>query len=202
MIVDIDSYLAEIAESRRRAQSAARIGDAFPSDGCELPPALELILQKGGVVQPQLARSPFAPVAARVGVPSGERAQVDYWWRSYGEDANWLLDTHASGIIVLDSSIYIEPYRLFRRPGERQVFERTLRFRASTRVFALFSLPPGRSMSRGWFSGVHWRTPVLIPPSRVLSGPDEQEFELSYVDPSAPLLPAFETLLGPAVRPF
>jgi hypothetical protein len=94
------------------------------------------------------------------------------------------------------------PFKLFCRPGEYQTFERTLRFKTQTREFALFSIPPGRSMSRGWYSGVHLRTPVLIPPSRVLWGPDEHEFELSYVDPSAPLLPAFETLLGPSVLPY
>ncbi len=202
MILDIDSYLAEVAENRRRAQSAARTGSAFAPEHCDLPPALNLILQIGGFIQPQLARSPFAPSTARVGVASRERAQVEYWWKCYGEDANWLLDTQASGILALEFSIFIEPYRLFIRPGEYQTFKRTLRFKISTRVFALFSIPPGRSMSRGWFNGIHWRTPVLIPPSRAQIGPDDQEFELSYVDPSAPLLPAFETLLGPPVRPF
>lgn len=202
MIVDIDSYLVEVAENRRRAQSAARTGSTFASDGCELPPALNLILQMGGLIQPQLARSPFAPSAARVGVPSGEPEQIEYWWRSYGDEANWLLDPCASGIVALEYSIYISPYRLFSRKGEYQTFEHTLRFRAATRGFALFSIPPGCSISRGWYNGVHWRAPVLIPPSRVPSGEDEQEFELSYVDPSAPLLPAFETLLGPLVQPY
>ncbi len=202
MILDIDSYLAEVAENRQRAQSAARDGNAVASDRGDLPPALDLILQKGGLIQPQLARSPFAPTAARVGVPSREPAQIEYWWRSYGNEANWLLDPCASGIVALEFSVYITPYKLFCRPGEYQVFERTLHFRAPTRAFALFSIPPGRSMSRGWYNGVHWQSPVLIPPSRVPSGPKEQEFELSYVDPSAPLLPAFETLLRPPVQPY
>lgn len=201
-MIDIDSFLAEVAETRRRAQSAATAGAALPAEPCELPPALDLILRNGGHVQPQLARSPFAPSAARVGVSSGDRAQVEYWWRCYGEDANWLLDTHASSMVALECSVYMTPLRLFCRRGEYQSFERTLRFRTSTRVFALFSVPPGHSMSRGWYSGVHWRNPVLIPPSRVPSGPDGEEFELSYVDPSAPLLPAFDTLLGPPVWPY
>lgn len=200
-MIDVDSFLAGVAENRRRAQPAARVSSAFAADRCDLPPALELILEKGGLVQPQLARSPFAPRSSRVGVPSSERAQVEYWWRCYGEDANWILDTQGSSILALEFSAYIEPYRLFCRPGEHQVFERTLRFRTPTRVFALFSVPPGHSMSRGWYSGVHWRDPILIPPSRLLSGWDEHEIELSYMDLSAPLLPAFETLLGPPVQP-
>lgn len=201
-MIDVDSFLAGVAESRRQAQSATRAGSASVADCCDLPPALDLILQKGGVVQPQLARSPFAPRAARVGVSSGERAQVEHWWRCYGEDANWLLDPLASGFVALDASVYITPMKLFRRPGEYQAFQRTLCFRTTTRVFALFSIPPGRAMARGWYSGVHWRTAVLIPPSRVPAEADEQEFELTYVDPSAPLLPAFETLLGPPVKPY
>lgn len=201
-MIDSDFFLAELAESRRHAQSAARAGSAIAPGRCDLPAALKLILTKGGLIQPQLARSPFAPSTARVGVSSGERAQVEYWWRCFGEEANWLLDTHASGMVALDFSPYILPYKLFCRAGEYQTFERALRFKTPTRMYALFSIPCGRSMSRGWYDGVHWRTPVLIPPSRVLLGPDEQEFELSYVDPSAPLLPAFETLLGPPIRPY
>lgn len=201
-MIDVDSFLAGVAENRRRAQSAARAGCTFAANQDDLPPTLDLILEKGGLVQPQLARSPFAPRSSRVGVPSAERAQVEYWWRCFGEEANWILDTQGSSMLALEFSAYIEPYRLFCRPGEHQAFTRTLTFRASTRVFALFSIPPGRRMSRGWYSGVHWRDPILIPPSRLLSGPDEHEIELSYVDSSAPLLPAFETLLGPPARPF
>lgn len=201
-MIDADSFLAGVAESRRRAQAAARASTAFANVHCELPPALDLILSHGGVIQPQLARSPFAGTAARVGVPSRERSQAEYWWRCYGEEANWLLDTGASGILAIEFSPYISPYKLFRRRGEYDAFERTLRFRTPSRVFALFSLPPGRGMSRRWYNGVHWRTPVLIPPSRVPLGPGGNEVELSYVDPSAPLLPAFETLLGPPVQPY
>ena len=201
-MIDVDSFLAEVAENRRRAQSAACAGSAFEPDRGDLPPALDLILHKGGLIQPQLARSPFAPRSSRVGVPSRDREQVEYWWRCYREDANWLLDVQASAMLAIESSVYIEPYRLFRRPGEHQAFMRTLRFRASTRVFALFSIPPCRSILRGWHSCVHWRNPLLIPPSRLLSGSDENEVELGYLDPTAPLLPAFETLLGPPVRPF
>jgi len=201
-MIDTDSFLAELAESRRRAQSAARAGSAFASDRCNLSPDLDLILEKGGVIQPQLARSPFAPSTARVGVPSGDRAQVEYWWQCFGEEANWLLDTHASSMVALECSVYMTPLKLFCRRGEYQTFERTLRIRTSTRVFALFSIPPGCGMSRGWYSGVHWRKPILIPPSRVPSGPDGEETELRYVDSSSPLLPAFETLLGPPVWPY
>ncbi len=201
-MIDSDSFLAELAESRRRAQSAARVGNTFASDRRDLPPALDLIIEKGGRIQPQLARSAFASATARVGVPSGERAQVESWLGCFGDEANWLLDTQASSIVALEFSVYITPLKLFSRPGEYQLFERTLSFRTPTRVFALFSIPPDRGMWRGWYSGVHWRTPILIPPSRVRSGPDGNEFEFSYVDPSAPLLPAFETLLGPPIQPY
>jgi hypothetical protein len=127
-MIDTASFLAELAESRRRAQSAARASTAFAADRCDLPPALDLILQKGGFIQPQLARSPFAPTTARVGVPSGERAQVEYWWRCFGEEANWLLDTRASGILAIEFSPYVQPHNLFRRAGEYGMFERTLRY--------------------------------------------------------------------------
>ena len=201
-MINVDSFLAEVAENRRQAQSAARSGCTFAASQDDFPADLDLILKHGGLIQPQLARSPFAPRAARVGVPTRDREQVEYWWRCYGDEANWTLDTQGASMLAIEFSAYIEPYRLFRRPGEHQAFTRTLRFRASTRGFALFSIPPGRSISRGWHSCVHWRNPLLIPPSRLLSGSDENEVELSYLDPTAPLLPAFETLLGPPVRPF
>lgn len=148
-MIDVDSFLAGVAETRRQAQAAARAGGALASGRCDLPPALNLILANGGLIQPQLARSPFAPAAARVGVPTGDRAQVEYWWRLYGEEANWLLDTAASSILVIEFSPYVRPYGLFRRPGESRMFDRTLRFGTPKRLFALFSVPPGRHMSRG-----------------------------------------------------
>jgi hypothetical protein len=101
--------------------------------------------------------------SARVGVPSAERVQVEYWWRTYGADANWLLDTSASGILAIEFSDRIPPFDLFRRPGEYRAFRQTLRYGTPKKTFALFSIPPGRSMSRGWYSRLHWRTPVLIP---------------------------------------
>jgi hypothetical protein len=202
-MIDVNTFLAEAAENRRRAQSAARVGSAFVADHCELPPALDLILRMGGLIQPQLARSPFAPRSSRVGVPSRERAQVEYWWRCYGEDANWLLDTQVSGMLAIEFSVYATPCNLFRRACEYQAFKRTLRYGTPKRTFALFSIPPGRSMCRGWDSGIHWKTSVLIPPSRASWELDcDQEFEYSYLDPSAPLLPAPETLLGPPVQYF
>lgn len=202
-MIEVNSFLAEVAENRRRAQSAACAGSAFEPDRGDLPPALDLILHQGGLIQPQLARSPFAPRSSRVGVPSAERAQVEYWWRCYGEDANWLLDTLASAMLAIEFSVYATPYNLFRRAGEYRMLERTLRYGTPKRTFALFSIPNGRSMSRGWHSAVHWRTAVLIPPSRASWELDcDQEFEYTYHDPSAPLLPAPETLLGPPVRSF
>jgi hypothetical protein len=202
-MINIDSFLATLSETRRRAQSAARANNVSATATHDLSPALELILEKGGLIQPQLARSPFAPRAARVGVPCGARAQIEFWCTCFGDDANWLLDTEASGMIALEFSPHLPPYLLFRRPGEYQAFEHTLRFDAHERIFALFSVPQGRRIARGWYHGLHWRTPVLIPPSRVLWGPgDEYEFELRYVDPSAPLLPAPETILWPPVRPY
>ena len=202
-MIDVDSFLAEVAENRRRAQSAVRVGSQFVADNCDLPPALDLILQKGGLIQPQLARSPFAPRSSRVGVPSAERTQAECWWRCYAEDANWLLDTRASAMLVIEFSVYATPCNLFRRAGEYRMLERTLRYGTSKRTFALFSIPPGRSMCRGWYSGVHWRTSVLMPPSRASWELDcEQEFEYSYLDASVPLLPAPETLLGSPVQYF
>jgi hypothetical protein len=119
------------------------------------------------------------------------------------DDANWLLDLEGSGMIAIEFSSHCSPFWLFRRPGEYKTFERTLRFHTHTRIFALFSVPHGHRIARGWGPGIHWRTSILIPPSRVLWGSkDEYEFECSYVDPSAPLLPAIESFLGPPVRPY
>jgi hypothetical protein len=71
-------------------------------------PALDLILEKGGLVQPQLARSPIAPPASRFGVPSAEHAQVEYWWSCFGEDeTSWLLDTWGSRIVALEYSVLL-----------------------------------------------------------------------------------------------
>jgi len=202
-MIDVDYFLAEVAENRRRAQSAARSRCALPAGPCHLPLALDLMIENGGLVQPVLARSPFAQRSARVGVPSAEREQIEYWFACCGDEANWLLDTESSRIIAIEFTSYAPPYGLFRRSGEYQAFERTLRFDTPERSFALFSVPPGRRMANGWSHNVRWRTPVLIPPSRVLWGADgEYEFEFSYVDPDAPLLPAPETLLGLPVRPY
>jgi hypothetical protein len=130
-----------------------------------------------------------------------DRKQIEHWYACYGDDANWLLDTEASRMIAIEFSPYASPHWLFRRPGEYGVFERTLRFNAHKRIFALFSVPQGRRIARGWYQGLHWRTSILIPPSRVLLAEDEEnEVEFSYVNPSAPLLSAPETLLGSPVR--
>jgi hypothetical protein len=194
-MIDADTFLITLAETQRRTQSAVLDQTTLPSNRCALPPALELILEKGGLIQPQLARSPY--------VPSGNRADIEHMYSLVGDEASWLLDTEASGIIAVEFSRYCSPFWLFRRPGEYKTFERTLRFHAHNRIFVLFSVPHGRHISRGWGQGIHWRTSILIPPSRVLWGPnDEIETELDYVDPAAPLLPAIETLLGPPVRPY
>lgn len=202
-MIDVRSFLAEVAENRHRAQSVARSRYVPPAGPRRLPIALDLMIANGGLVQPVLARSPFAQRSARVGVPSGEREQIEYWYACYGNEANWLLDTETSRIIAIEFSPYAPLYGLFSRSGEYQALERTLRFDTPNRSFALFSVPPDRRMASAWFHNVHWRTPVLIPPSRVLWGADgEYEIEFSYVDPDAPLLSAPETLLGPSVRPY
>lgn len=203
-MLDVDTFLIDLLETRRRVQSAALADATQPVDRCSIPPALDLILKRGGLIQPQLARSPFAPRAARVGIPSSARKQIEYWLGCYGDDeTNWLLDLEASSMIAIEFSPYASPHWLFRRQGEYQTLERTLRFSAYKRIFALFTVPQGHRMARGWYQGLHWRTSILIPPSRVVGGPSEEfEFEFNYVDPDAPLLPAPESLLGSPVRPY
>ena len=194
-MLNVDTFLHELSINRRLVQSAALSHISQPDNRCSIPPALDLVLEKGGLIQPQLARSPFAPSTARVGVPTADRKQIENWFACYGEDTNWLLDTEASGIIALEFSRYFSPYMLFRRPGEYQVLEHTLRFNAHRRIFALFANQQRRRIPPGRYHGVHWRSSVLIPPSRVLDTEDgENEVEYCFVDASAPLLPAPESL--------
>jgi hypothetical protein len=201
-MLDVDAFLIDLLETRRRLQSAPLIRTTRPANRCSIPPALDLILERGGLVQPQLAMSPYAPSAARVGVPCGDRSVVEQWHSCFGESANYLLDLEASNMIAIDFSPYCTPYSTFGPSGEDSPFERTLRFKAYKRIFALFTIPQSRRIARGWYQGLHWRTSILIPPSRVLWGPSEEfEFEYNYVDPNAPLLPAPEKLLGSPARP-
>jgi hypothetical protein len=202
-MIDIDTFLASVSETRRRAQSATLAHTTLPINRCSIPPALDLILKRGGLIQPQLARSSYAQRTARVGVPCGDRRVVEQWHSSFGDDANYLLDLEASNMIAIEFSPYASPYWLFRRQGDYKTFERTLRFNAYKRIFALFTVPQGHRMGRGWYQGLHWRTSILIPPSRALWGSnDEFEFEFNYANPDAPLLPAPGTLLGSPVRPY
>ena len=57
-MLDVDAFLIDLLETRRRLQSAPLIRTTRPANRCSIPPALDLILERGGLVQPQLAMSP------------------------------------------------------------------------------------------------------------------------------------------------
>lgn len=68
-----------------------------------LPEAFEVALKHRFPLSPVLARSRLAAGSAGVGVPSCERAQIEYWFARYGDDSNWLLETgEESGVVSLE----------------------------------------------------------------------------------------------------
>jgi len=155
-----------------------------------------------------LARSFYAQSSARVGVPTCERQQIEYWYARYGDDANWMLATglengDGASVLAVESWIGNYPHWLFRRPAEFKAYDETLRLRAGNRTFALFSVPSGMEPARSYHKGLHWRDFIPLPPSRVTyyySWEGTGEIELSYRDPLAPLLSAPKSILKSSAR--
>jgi hypothetical protein len=100
MHIDVSTFLAGLTESRRAHQVAERKG-FIPASGIVLPVALEVALRHRLLLTPVLARSRLATTSASIGVPSCERAQIEYWFSRFGEDANWQLHLGQSGIVAL-----------------------------------------------------------------------------------------------------
>lgn len=192
---NVETFLAEVADSRRREQAAARAGFVLPPDLC-LPADLETAIERQLPIAPMLALSTYAPRSARVGFPSYERGQIEYWYSRYGAECNcnWVLEPcEESGIVAIRMSIGF--YKLpFKGPEEHLALKRTLRVQTKTASYALFRIPPGRKLATARFDGLCWHKWIPLPPSR-LEDEYGEEIEFTYVDPSAPLLPAPENIL-------
>jgi len=206
-VKDIATLLAEVAESRRHAQTAARAGFVTPQN-LRLPIELDLAIDLRLPIVPMLARSFYAQSSARVGVPTCERQQIEYWYARYGGEANFMLATglengDGASVLAVESWIGLYPYWLFRLHTEFKAYDKTLRLRAGNRTFALFSVPSGMEPARSCHKGLHWRDFIPLPPSRVTyyySWEGSGEIELSYCDPLAPLLPAPKSILRSSGR--
>lgn len=183
---DVSIFLAELAEFRRIAQSTERSGFIPPLD-LILPEALEVALRYRFLLSPVLARSRLASYSSRVGIPSNDRAQIEYWYSQHGSDANWLMETGASsGIVVLEIELNLARHALAYLVSENLSWQRTLHFAAHGKWHVLLEYVRGLPSLRG-YSGVrlHSGSSILVPPSRTPSG-----VELTYADPHATLLSA------------
>lgn len=190
---DVNAFIAELHESRLRAQAAARAGFLKQPD-LSLPPDLEVAIEHQLPIAPMPALSLYAPRWARVGVPSSEREQIEYWYASYGTDTNWVLElSEQTRIIAIRMGLGVFPY-LFLRRGEYQSLERTLRVESQKLSYALLAIPPGARPLQRCARGLYWKTLIPLPPSRVVldSG---RGVELAYHDPRARLLVAPESIL-------
>ena len=178
---DVSTFLAEVTESRRTAQAAERSG-FVPPRGLVLPEALEVALRHRFLLSPVLACSRLASTSSRVGVPSNDRAQIEYWYSRHGSDANWLMETGASsGIVVLELDPNLSMHALAHLVDDNLSWQLPLQFAAQGKRHVLFEYVQGLPSLRG-YSGVrlHSGSSVLVPPSRTPSG-----MELVYANPHA-----------------
>ena len=196
---NVDTFLAELAESRQREQAAARAGFMLPPDLC-LPAELETAIEHRLPIAPMLACSPYAPRSARAGFPACDRDQIEYWFARYGADGtNWVMDLNEeSSIVAIRTGLWYCKLP-FAGPEEYLALKRTLRVRAKTASYALFRIPPGKKLSTAWFHGLCWHTWIPLPPSRLV-GESGEETVFTYEDPGAPLLTAPESILGNPAR--
>ncbi len=142
-----------------------------------------------------LANSPYAPRSARVGFPSCDRDQIKFLFARYGREANWVLDVNEESSIVairMAAEFYTLP---FKRAEEYLALNRTLRTHTRGATYALFAVPPGRTIMRERFYGLCWRTWIAVPPSRLVRASGD-EIAFTYEDPAASLLSAPESILG------
>jgi hypothetical protein len=165
----------------------------MPSD-LRLPHALEIAIAHRWRISPVLARSVHAHHSARVGVPSADWEQIEYWFAQYGRDANWLLHTgEASGVVALEIELRLAMHSLAWLAGADCSWQRSLQFTNRGRWFVLFACESGPPSLGDRYPGLrlHTSDPILIPPSRTLSG-----VEMFFSDPHAPLLPTPAWLTG------
>jgi hypothetical protein len=181
---DVATFLTEVAESRLCAQIAARAGFVVPPDLC-LPRALELPIKHRWLISPVLARSEYAVHSARIGVPTSEREQIEYWFVRYGAEANWLLETGA-GVIALEIELSLARHSLAYLAGDDWSWQRSLHFAVLGKRHVLFEYGGGLTLPVR-YPGLRLHSsnsPILIPPSKTPSS-----IELRWANLHAPLLP-------------
>jgi hypothetical protein len=183
MPIDASTFLAGLTESRRADQVAQRKG-FIPASGLVLPVALEVALRHRLLLTPVLARSRLATTSASIGVPSCERAQIEYWFARYGESANWHLHLGQSGVVAFEVDPAQARYSLTALIEDDDSWKRSLNFVAQGRWHFLFESVPGLPRLRGCPGlQLHAGNSILVPPSYV-SGRT-----LCYEDVNSPILP-------------
>jgi hypothetical protein len=165
-MLDASTFLTELAESRRREQAATRADFELPQ-GLELPRALEISLAHHLYIQPTLALSPLAGHSARIGVPSCEREQIEFWYARYGDEANWLLDLGESGIAAVEIELPLAWHSLLLLTRNDDSWRRSLQFIAYGKRQILYRCTGGRPFIDNRYHGLrlHASGSILIPPS-------------------------------------
>ena len=194
MPIDVSTFLAGLTESRRAHQVAERKG-FIPASGLVLPVALEVALRHRLLLTPVLARSRLATTSASIGVPSCERAQIEYWFARYGESANWHLHLGQSGVVALAIDPAQARYSLPALIADDEAWKRSLNFVAQGRWHFLCESVPQLPRLRGYPGlQLHAGNSILVPPS-IVSGRT-----LFYDDAKAPILrlpPLSKTVILP-----
>jgi hypothetical protein len=194
MPIGVSTFLACLTESRRAHQVAERKG-FIPASGLVLPVALEVALRHRLLLTPVLARSRLATTSASIGVPSCERAQIEYWFSRFGEDANWQLHLGQSGIVALAIDPAQAKCSLAALTEDDEAWKRSLNFVAQGRWHFLCESVPQLPRLRGYPGlQLHAGNSILVPPS-IVSGRT-----LFYDDAKAPILrlpPLSKTVILP-----
>jgi hypothetical protein len=136
--------------------------------GFSLPRELEIAIENRWVIRPVLAESIFASPEAYVGVPSNQRAQIEFW-AATNEGCSWALTTGpGSGVIAaeIDTHSGSEPLREL-SSDDWTTLKQTLGFDAGHSWFALFAFAENLRKVREhspWLR-IHAGDQILIPPS-------------------------------------
>lgn len=184
-MIDIETFLADLASLRRMEQTRLRSSFQLPS-GFRLPRELSIAAEYEWIVSPVMAQSFYAPREAYFGVPASDRPQLEYWAASLGE-CNWALVTgRESRVLALEIDTRSHSELLQHLCDERWGWQDTLQFHVGHRCFALFNYGETGVCRLGTESGLklHYGAPILIPPSRI--GVER----IRYLNSGAPILDA------------
>lgn len=191
---NVDRFLSDLADSRRRAQAAACAGFTMPVD-LELPPDLELALGYRWAIFLARGCSSFALSRPRLSWPTHDRSVIESLY-ARNLDLNWALqtghDSESGGVMSLEiDPRYIEMALAHLAHGDDS-WRWTLQFAHQGRRQVLFGYAEGMRTVGERYIGLrlHAGDPIFIPPSMDAIGA-----RLEYEDPRAPVLPAPAWLL-------